>query len=47
MTLHHVVKLFINLLVFLLSIWGEDVGGVTIGAVAASVLLLVQGLWVK
>lgn len=44
MTLHHVVKLFINLLVFLLSSGGEDVGGVSIGAVAASVLLLVQGL---
>lgn len=47
MTLHHVVKLFINLLVFLLGVGGEDVGGITIRAVAASVLLLVQGLWVK
>lgn len=45
MTLHHVVKLLINLLVFLLSIGGEDVGGVTIGAIAASVLLFVQSLY--
>lgn len=47
MTLHHVVKFLINLLVFLLSIGGEDVGGLSVRAVAASVLLLVQGLWVK
>lgn len=47
MTLHHVVELFINLLVFLLSVGGEDVGGVSIGAVTASVLLLVQGLQVR
>lgn len=44
---HHAVKLLINLLVFLLSIGGEGVGGVRVGAVAASVLLLVQGLWMK
>lgn len=44
MTLHHVVKLFIDFLVLLLSVGGEDVGGVSIRAVAASVLLLVQGL---
>lgn len=47
MTLHHVVKLFIYLLVFLLSIGGEDIGGISVRAVTASVLLLVQGLWVK
>lgn len=44
MTLHHVVKLVINLLVFLLCTGGEDVGAVSIRAVTASVLLLVQGL---
>lgn len=44
MTLHHVVKLLIDFLVLLLSIGGEDVGGISIRAVAASVLLLVQGL---
>lgn len=44
MTLHHIVKFFINLLVFLLSTGGEDVGGIRIWAVTASVLLLVQGL---
>lgn len=44
MTPHHMVKLLINLLVFLLSVGGEDVGGISVGAVAASVLLLVQGL---
>lgn len=45
MTPHHVVKLLIDLLVFLLRVGVEDVGGVSVGAVAASVLLLVQGLW--
>lgn len=44
MAFHHVVKLFINLLVFLLSVGGKDVGGISIWAVAASVLLLVKGL---
>lgn len=47
MAFHHVVKFLINLLVLLLSIGGEDIGGICVGAVAASVLLLVQGLWVK
>lgn len=47
MAFHHVVKFLINLLVFLLSIGGEDIGGICVGALAASVLLLVQGLWVK
>lgn len=47
MAFHHVVKFLINLLVFLLSIGGEDIGGIRVGALAASVLLLVQGLWVK
>lgn len=47
MALHHVVELFIDLLVFLLGVRREDVGGVGIGAIAASVLLLVQGLRVK
>jgi len=47
MTLHHVVKLFIDLLVLLLSVGGEDVGGVSIRALTASVLLLVQGLRVR
>lgn len=47
MALHHVVKLFVYLLVFLLSVGGEDIGGISVGAVTASVLLLVQGLWVK
>ncbi len=42
--LHHDVKLLINLLVFLLSVGREDVRGVGIGAVAASVLLLVKSL---
>lgn len=47
MTLHHVVKFFINLLVFLLSCGGQNVGGINIRAIIASVLLLVQGLEVK
>lgn len=47
MSLHHVVKLLVNLLVFLFGIRREDVGRVGIGAVAASVLLLVQGLQVR
>lgn len=44
MSLHHVVKLFINLLVFFFSIRSEDIGCVSIRAVAASVFLLVKGL---
>lgn len=47
MAFHHVVKFLINLLVFLLSIGGEDIGRISVGALAASVLLFVQGLWVK
>lgn len=47
MSLHHVVKLLVNLLIFLLSTWGQDVGGISVWAVTSSVLLLVQGLWVK
>lgn len=47
MTPHHMVKLLINLLVFLLSTGGENVGGIGVGAVAASVLFLVECLWMK
>lgn len=47
MTPHHMVKLLINLLVFLLSTGGENVGGIGIWAVTASVLLLVECLWMK
>lgn len=44
MTLHHVVKLLVDLLVFLLGGGGEDVRGLSVGAFAAAVLLLVQSL---
>lgn len=44
MSLHHVVKLFIYLLVFFFSIRSEDIGCLSIRAVAASVFLLVKGL---
>lgn len=47
MALHHVVKFLIDFLVFLLGAGGEDVGGVSVRALAASVLLLVQSLWAK
>lgn len=47
MAFHHVVKFLVNLLVFLLSAWSENVGGVCVRALAASVLLLVQSLHVK
>lgn len=47
MAFHHVVKFLINLLVFLLSTWSENIGGICVRALAASVLLLVQGLYVK
>lgn len=47
MTFHHVVKLFVDLFVFLLGAGGEDVGRLVVWAVAASVLLLMQRLWVK
>lgn len=47
MAFHHVVKFLINLLVFLLSTWSENIRGIGIGALAASVLLLVQGLYMK
>lgn len=44
MSLHHVVKLLINLLVFFFSIRSENIGCLSIRAVAASVFLLVKGL---
>lgn len=47
MAFHHVVKFLINLFVFLLGIGSEDIGGIRVRALAASMLLLVQSLWVK
>lgn len=44
MTFHHIVKLFINLFVLLFCTGGEDIRGIIVWAVAASVLLLIQGL---
>lgn len=44
MALHHVVKLLVDPLVLLLGGWSEDVGAIGVRAVAAPVLLLVQGL---
>lgn len=41
MALHHVVKLFIDPLVLLLSGWSEDVGAISVRAVKPPVLLLV------
>lgn len=46
-SLHHVVKLFVDPLVLLLSGGREDVGAIGVRAVTPSVLLLVEGLWVK
>lgn len=44
MSFYHVIKLFINLFVFLLSAWGEDESRLELRALAALVLLLVQCL---
>lgn len=45
MIAHHVIELFINLLVFLLSVWGENIRAcVHFWALRATLLLLVQGL---
>lgn len=47
MAFHHVVKFLIDLLVFLLSTRSENVGGIGVRTLAASVLLLVQGLYMR
>lgn len=47
MAFHHVVKFLIDLLVFLLSTRSENVGGIGVRTLAASVLLLVQGLHMR
>lgn len=47
MAFHHVVKFLVNLLVFLLSARSENIGGVCIGTLTSSVLLLVQGLYMQ
>lgn len=44
MSFYHLIKLLINLFVFLLSAWGEDESGFKFRALAALVLLLVQRL---
>lgn len=44
MSFYHVIKLLINLFVFLLSAWGEDESRVELRALTALVLLLVQCL---
>uniref|UniRef100_A0A0E9W9W2 Uncharacterized protein n=1 Tax=Anguilla anguilla TaxID=7936 RepID=A0A0E9W9W2_ANGAN len=38
---HHIIKLLINFFIFLFCVGGEDIGGVGIRAITASVLLLV------
>lgn len=44
MSFYHVIKLLVNLFVFLLSAWGEDESRVELRALATFVLLLVQCL---
>lgn len=44
MTFNHVIKLLVNLFVFLLSAWGEDESRLELRALAAFVLLLAQCL---
>lgn len=44
MTFNHVIKLLVNLFVFLLSAWGEDESRLELRALAAFVLLLAQSL---
>lgn len=44
MSFYHLIKLLINLFVFLLSAWGEDESRFKFRALAALVLLLVQCL---
>lgn len=44
MSFNHVIKLLVNLFVFLLSAWGEDESRLELRALAAFVLLLAQRL---
>lgn len=44
MGFNHVIKLLVNLFVFLLSAWGEDESRLELRALAAFVLLLAQCL---
>lgn len=44
MSFNHVIKLLVNLFVFLLSAWGEDESRVELWALAVFVLLLAQCL---